>query len=159
MIRGATESMDAIEMLKTQHAEVEALFEKLGHTSDEADWRDLVGRLTDRLKMHATLEEEIFYPAVTEVSGGADVVGHARNEHRQMERLIEALREPDAMRGACADELRDLQRIVAHHVAEEEGRIMPQARRLGLARLRDLATRMEARMHGGGVAEMRAAHG
>ena len=36
--------MDAIEMLKTQHAEVEALFAKLGHTSDEGDWRGLVGR-------------------------------------------------------------------------------------------------------------------
>lgn len=151
--------MDAIEMLKTQHTEVEALFEKLGHTSDEADWRDLVGRLTDRLKMHATLEEEIFYPAVIEVFGGADMIGHARNEHRQMDRLLEALREPDAMRGACANELRELHRIVTHHVAEEEGRTMPHARRLGLARLRHLAQRMEARMHAGRSAELRAAHG
>jgi len=151
--------MDAIEMLKTQHAEVEALFEKLGHETDESDWRDLVGRLTDRLKMHATLEEEIFYPAVMEVPGGADMIGHARNEHRQVDRLLEALREPDAMRGACADELRELQRTVTHHVAEEEGHMMPHARRLGLARLRDLAHRMEARMRAGEVAEMRAAGG
>ena len=146
-------------MLQTQHAEVEAIFEKLGHTSDEADWRDLVGRLTDRLKMHATLEQEIFYPAVMEVSGGADMVGHARNEHRQVDRLVERLREPDAMQGACADELRELQRIVTHHVAEEEGRMMPHARRLGLARLRDLAQQMEHRIRAGEVAELKAAHG
>jgi len=47
-----------------------------------------------------------------------------------------------------------------HHVAEEEGRIMPHARRLGTARLRDLAQRMEARIHCGEVAELHAAaHG
>jgi hemerythrin superfamily protein len=92
-----------------------------------------------------------------EVSGGADLIGHARNEHRLMERLLETLREPDAMRGACANELRELHRTVTHHLAEEEGRIMPLARRLGLTRLRDLAHRMEARVHAGQVSERRAA--
>jgi hemerythrin superfamily protein len=150
--------MDAIELLKTQHAEIDALFEKLGHTSDETEWRDMVGRLTDRLKMHAAIEEEIFYPAVMEAPGGADLIGHARNEHRQMERFLEALREPDALKGACTSELRELQRTVTHHVAEEEGRIMPHAYRLGLARLRDLAQQMEARIRSGEVAELRAAH-
>ncbi len=147
-------------MLKTQHAEVEALFEKLAHTADETEWRDMVGRLTDRLTMHAAIEEEIFYPAVMEVPGGAELIGHARNEHRQVDRLLDRLREPDALKGACAAELRELQRTVTHHVAEEEGRIMPHARRLGTARLRDLAARMEARIRAGEVADLRAAaHG
>ena len=152
--------MDAIEILKTQHAEVEALFEKLAHTADENEWRDMVGRLTDRLTMHAAIEEEIFYPAVTQLPDGADMIGHARNEHRQIDHLLERLREPDAMKGACAAELRELQRTVTHHVAEEEGRIMPHARRLGAARLRDLAHWMEARIRGGEVAARHAAaHG
>jgi len=149
--------MDAIEMLKTQHAEIDALFEKLGHTSDEAEWRDMVGRLSDRLKMHATIEEEIFYPAVMELPGGADMIGHARNEHRQMDRLLESLSEPDAMKGAGQSQLHELHRTVTHHVAEEEGRIMPHSYRLGLARLRGLAQQMEARIRAGEVAELRSA--
>lgn len=139
--------MDAIDILKTQHVEVTALFAKLEQEAGTADWHDLVGRLVDRLTMHATLEEEIFYPAVAGIAGGAPLVAHARDEHANVKRMLEPLRDPRADRRTCAEPLHELRRTVEHHVAEEEQEIMPCAERLGAAKLHDLAHRMESRIH------------
>jgi hemerythrin superfamily protein len=147
----ASRIMDAIEMLLTQHAEAETLFEKLDHESDEADWHDMLGRLVDRLTMHAALEEEIFYPAVAEVQEGRALAAHARDEHAQIARQLEALRDPHAGKAELGQPLAELRRIVQQHVAEEESEMMPQARRLGAGCLRDLGRKMEARIQVGDV--------
>jgi hemerythrin superfamily protein len=149
--------MDAIELLTTQHAEVEALFEKLEQETDEVSRRELVGRLVDRLTMHTALEEEIFYPALGALPGGASMAGHARDEHRKVTQLLDGLREPHLEGRLCRDRLQELRRTVEHHVAEEEQDMMPRARSLGSAVLRDLAHWMEDRMHAGEVTAMRAA--
>jgi hypothetical protein len=151
--------MDAIEMLTTQHAEVEALFEKLEQEHDEVSCRELVGRLVDRLTMHAALEEEIFYPAVAAMRGGAELTTRAREEHQQMKRLLDGLRDPHATKHVSSGCVAELHRTVGEHVAEEEREMMPRARMLGIATLRDLAERMETRIHGGEVAEVRAVAG
>lgn len=143
--------MDAIELLTTQHGEVEALFEKLDRETDETRWHELLGRLVDRLTLHAALEEEIFYPALATVQDGAPMVDHARDEHRKMTDLLEGLRDPHARKHASEARLHELRRTVEHHVAEEENDMMPRARRLGSATLRDLALEMEERMRGGDV--------
>jgi hemerythrin superfamily protein len=151
--------MDAIELLTTQHAEVESLFDKLDHEADEPDWRDLCGRLVDRLTMHAALEEEVFYPAVARL-GEREPVAHARDEHAKIERMVEALRAPHLQKRACQDQLHELRRTVQHHAAEEENDLMPRSRhRLGAAGLRDLGRQMEERMRAGEVAEVRMAAG
>ncbi len=138
-------------MLLTQHAEAEALFEKLDHESDEADWHDLLGRLVDRLTMHAALEEEIFYPAVATLREGKLMAERAREEHAGIVRQLEALRDPHAGKADLERPLAELWRTVQDHVAEEEAEMMPQARRLGAGCLRDLARKMEARIQVGEV--------
>jgi len=147
----ASPDMDAIEMLLTQHAEAEALFDKLDHESDEADWHDMLGRLVDRLTMHAKLEEEIFYPAVAELREGRELAAHARDEHATITRQLETLRNPHARKADLAPTLAELRRTVQRHVAEEERETMPQARRLGAGCLRDLGRKMEARIQVGEV--------
>lgn len=151
--------MDAIELLTTQHAEVAALFAKLDTETDEVSCREMVGRLVDRLTMHAALEEELFYPAVAALPGGDALAGHARDEHERIKDLLENLRDPHCPKREYREPLQQLRRTVEHHVAEEEREILPFARKLGTAGLRDLAHRMEARMHAGEVTEPHAAVG
>lgn len=139
-------------MLLTQHAEAEALFEKLDHETDEADWHDLLGRLVDRLTLHAALEEEIFYPAVTELQEGRVLTTQAIDAHAVIARHLDALREPSAAKADLEHALDALRRTVQQHVAEEEAEMMPQARRLGAGALRDLGRKMEARIQVGEVA-------
>lgn len=143
--------MNAIAMLKTQHAEVESLFQKLEHERDEADRADLIGRVIDRLTMHAALEEEIFYPAVADLPGGRGLTEHARDEHRKVDRLLDALRASHFTETAATATLAELRRTVEHHVAEEEHRVLPMAERLGTVALRDLAREMEERIDLGQV--------
>ena len=143
--------MDAIELLLTQHAEAEALFEKLANESDQADWHDMLGRLVDRLTMHAALEEEIFYPAIAGMPDNRGMAAHARDEHANIRRQLEALRDPHGEKSQLEPALTELRRTVQHHVAEEEGEMFPQARRLGAGTLRDLGRKLEARMQVGEV--------
>jgi hemerythrin superfamily protein len=149
--------MNAITMLKTQHAEVESLFQKLEHERDEADRADLIGRVIDRLTMHAALEEEIFYPAVADLPGGRGPIEHARNEHRKVDQLLDALRASHFTDAAATETLAELRRTVEHHVAEEERRLLPMAERLGMTALRDLAREMEERIDVGQITMLRAA--
>jgi hemerythrin superfamily protein len=152
--------MDAIQMLTTQHAEVEALFEKLDAETQHDDWHELCGRLVDRLTMHSALEEEIFYPAVAKLEDEKAQVEHARAEHATITRLLEGLRNPRLQKAQCGESLRELRRTVEHHMAEEENDLMPRARhRIGAAGLDELAQRMEVRMNAGEVTEVRHAAG
>lgn len=141
--------MDAIELLTTQHAEVAALFAKLDTETNDFSCREMVGRLADRLTMHGALEEEIFYPAVAALPGGDAVAAHALTEHQRIEDLLERLRDPHGTTRDYRGPLGELRRTVEQHVAEEERELIPLARRLGTATLRDLALHMEARIHAG----------
>lgn len=58
--------MNAIDLLKPQHREVNQLFEQIGELEGEKDAGErleLVNQVADALAVHARIEEEIFYPA------------------------------------------------------------------------------------------------
>jgi hemerythrin superfamily protein len=60
--------MDAITLLKKDHKTVEKLFkqfEKSGSSDSEAR-RKLVDQIIEELSVHASIEEQVFYPAVRE---------------------------------------------------------------------------------------------
>ena len=57
--------MNAIQMLKDDHDKVRALLADLVSTSARATRRrqELLDRITMELRIHTTLEEDVFYPA------------------------------------------------------------------------------------------------
>ena len=99
------------------------------------------------LDVHAQLEEEFFYPALREVIAGDATLEKSEPEHDEMRRLIAELRERVAEDGsvdgtALDDKFNDLMRIVIHHVADEETRLLPAAERLMSDRLGQLGSEM-----------------
>jgi len=54
---------DAIALLKADHRKVEDLFEKFEAAKDSARKKALAQEICTELSVHATIEEEIFYPA------------------------------------------------------------------------------------------------
>jgi len=58
------DSEDAISLLKRDHDTVKVLFDRFEKADGAADRRKIVTQAITELKMHAALEEEIFYPAV-----------------------------------------------------------------------------------------------
>ena len=127
--KGAT---DAIAILTNDHAEVAELFEEyealVEGEGDEGEKQALAERICALLTAHATIEEEIFYPAASEAGIEGNLLDEAEVEHAAAKDLIAQIRamSPD-------DELYDakvkvLGEYIAHHVDEEEGEIFPRCR-------------------------------
>ena len=136
---------DAIALLKNDHDEVEALFEKF-ESARSGSKQALAEKICTELKIHATIEEEIFYPAL-EGKIEEDVLTEAFVEHDGAKVLIN-----DIMAGERDDAFYDakvkvLSEEIKHHVKEEEAPsegMFAQARKtdVDLVALRD---RMMAR--------------
>ena len=123
---------DAVALLKADHAEVKKMFaefEKAKKQDDEDTKREIVAQVCEALTVHATIEEEIFYPAFRETKGMEDLLDEAEVEHGSARMLVAAAR-VDAEPG---DELYDakvkvLAEYVEHHVKEEEGELFRRRR-------------------------------
>src|SRR5262245_39279633 len=92
---GRGPATNAFALLKADHDEVSELFKKASSNriSDEKK-QSLVEEICQALKVHAEIEESIFYPAAKEVLGEEDdMLGEAEVEHGSIKRLIAALEE------------------------------------------------------------------
>jgi hemerythrin superfamily protein len=143
--RAKTET--AVDMLEADHKKVEKAFkefEKMDRSDAEA-CRELVGTVCEDLKVHTTLEEEIFYPALREAIEDEDILNEAAVEHETAKMLIEQLEnmEPDDPNYFATFTV--LGEYVMHHVKEEEGEMFPQAKKAKELDLEDLGERMRAR--------------
>lgn len=135
--------MNAIDLLKQQHREVEALFEKLESSEGMQEKADLFHELASKLVGHDAIEREIFYPACEEAMGLNDHLGEALVEHGVVEFSLyqadQALGAPD-----FDFKVKVLKELVAHHVEEEEKEFFPEARKaLGDEELESLAEELE----------------
>jgi hemerythrin superfamily protein len=140
----ATE-MDAIELMEQDHQEVEALLQQYEAADDGATKEDLAEEICAALTVHASIEEEIFYPAVArQVEGAEGLVEEARKEHASVKQLINDISSADAADSTLDSLVKDLGINVKHHVQEEEGEMFPKVRERGLD-LKELGRRMSAR--------------
>jgi hemerythrin superfamily protein len=129
----ADQNEDAITLLTADHAKVKKLFKEFADLKEEngsaEDKSALVTRICNELKVHAEIEEEIFYPAVRKAIDDGDLMDEALVEHAGAKELIAQLEDmsPD-------DELYDakvtvLGERIQHHVKEEEGEMFPKAKK------------------------------
>ena len=146
MPKTRSKSAAAIEMLKEDHAKVKKAFKEFENMdrSDTETCRQVVQTVCDDLKVHTTLEEEIFYPAVREAIEDEDIMNEASVEHETAKMLIEQLEnmEPDDPNYYATFTV--LGEYVMHHVKEEEGEMFPEAKKAGID-LEALGERMQER--------------
>ena len=75
--------------LKEDHDKVKDLFEKFGETGSSAAKAKIVSEALMALKVHATVEEELFYPAVRQTIEDEDgIMDEADEEHHVSKVLI-----------------------------------------------------------------------
>jgi hemerythrin superfamily protein len=148
---------DALELIRSDHREVDALFAvALGEDTAAAQRRGAIQKILQALTVHAEMEEALFYPALRKAGGKdeRDSVLEANEEHGMVKDMIgkiESLRGRDETLEAKVTVLKEL---VQHHVKEEESTIFDEARKaLGEERLQKLGEEMqrfkERRMRGG----------
>src|SRR6185312_141509 len=119
----------AISILIKDHDRVKELFDRFEKSESTSEKEKIIAEAATELKIHAVLEEEIFYPAVRRQIGN-DIMNEADEEHHIARVLIAEL-DLD-QRG---DDYRDakftvLAESVRHHIKEEEGEMLPKAKGL-----------------------------
>lgn len=126
---------EIINLLKDDHKRVKKAyrdFKKLDGEENPQACADIVQRVLAELTVHATLEEELLYPAARDAISEESLIDEAEVEHTSMRALIEQLRAMDPEDEKYAAHFTVLCEYTLHHVKEEEGEMFPQLQRVRL---------------------------
>lgn len=152
--------MKASELLKKQHREVKALFKQIEGTTAASQRKKLMTTIIEKLKLHTSLEEEIYYPAVKEIDTkkAHDMVMEAYEEHHVVDLVMAELPQVDPTADTFAAKMTVLKELIEHHVEEEEGEMFPMAdKKLGDERSNELGAQMATQADAGPSRKPRAA--
>jgi hemerythrin superfamily protein len=120
---------NAIDLLKEQHREVEALFSEIEKAEDDETKEELFVQIADKLAMHARIEEMHFYPASKEEET-EDLLLEAVEEHLSAKRVIADLLDLDPGAEEFDAKIKVLKELVEHHVGEEEKELFPKVKKV-----------------------------
>jgi iron-sulfur cluster repair protein YtfE (RIC family) len=139
--------MKATQLLKKGHGAIKKLFAEFARTTSRAPRRrqQLMDKIAEKLEIHSTIEEEIFYPAVKGVRGGKSLVNEAESEHRQVDSLVAEAQGMTIVTNEVAQKVRELRDAVLHHATEEEQEMFPIAEDGLREQLSDLGEQLAAR--------------
>jgi Hemerythrin HHE cation binding domain len=115
-------------MLKADHDRVQALFDEFESAKNRPAKVKIVRRALQELKVHAAIEEEIFYPSVRG-KVGKEVMNEADEEHHVAKLLIAELDRMDGSESHFDAKFLVLAENVRHHVREEEREMLPKAQK------------------------------
>lgn len=141
--------MDALELLIADHNRVRGLFTrfKAAEGENDAEAVQLKSKIFEELEIHTTIEEEIFYPAVTKLNDEIhDLVTEGIEEHHVVDTLMAEVNLLTPADEEWAAKLKVLIENVEHHADEEEEELFPLVRKAmnGDART-DLGRQCEAK--------------
>jgi hemerythrin superfamily protein len=134
------------DMIRFDHSHVMVTFHQYTRDKRPSVKKALAETICDALEIHATLEEEIFYPVMRPRVHDQKVMEKSEPEHMEMRNIIAELRRTDPRDTRHDDLVFELMRDVVHHVADEETVLLPEAERtLSRDRLAELGTEMTKR--------------
>ena len=142
--------MDALSLLTADHNRVRGLFARFQsaeESGDTAQMAELAPIILEELEVHATIEEEIFYPTVSEASEEIrDVVAEGIEEHHVVEQLGEEVKALPPGDETWAAKMKVMIENVEHHAEEEETELWTLVRKaLDAEALKQLGEQLEAR--------------
>ena len=125
-------SNDAISMLKEDHDKVKKMFkdfERMHEAEEDQEAEQLAKQICNELTVHATIEEEIFYPEVRGAIDDEDLMDEAEVEHASAKELIAQIESMSSGDDKFAAKVMVLGEYINHHVKEEQDEMFPQARK------------------------------
>ena len=133
----AKRQKDACDLLDADHKAVKAMFKEYqtlteSRSRSPAKKRQLADRICRELTVHATVEEEVFYPAARKAIKDNALMNEATVEHASVKDLIAQIRGMNP-----GDEMFDakvtvLGEYIDHHVKEERTEMFPKVRKTKL---------------------------
>jgi hypothetical protein len=121
----------AVAILKEDHERVRTLFDRFEETKGRVAKKKIVHQALAELKVHAAIEEELFYPTVRKAVG-KDLMNEADEEHHVAKLLIAELDHMDGSESHFDAKFLVLAENVRHHIKEEENEMLPKARKVKL---------------------------
>lgn len=141
---------DALAMLRDDHDRVDRMFKRYEKTKEDGRKDALREEILQEVRVHAQLEEEIFYPALRAAAGedpkgkAGELLAEAHTEHDTVKWLMAQLEGGGLDDTEVDAHVKVMAEYIRHHVKEEEGEMFKAARRAGLD-VEDLGARMQAR--------------
>jgi hemerythrin superfamily protein len=113
--------MNAIDLLKKDHQDVQQLFSEFmsADADDFARREDLFQRIDRALIAHSDAEEQVFYPAMEKFDSG--LIEQSLNEHEQVKQLLVEMIDLEVDDKQFDRRMQTLMEKVKMHVLDEEG--------------------------------------
>jgi hemerythrin superfamily protein len=122
-------NVDALELLKLDHAKVKKLFDQ-AESAAEQEQKSIFTQIKTELETHASIEESVFYPAMQRYEELKEMVAESLQEHNNVKTLLQEMATLSDSE-AFQDKLEELIDNVEHHAEdEEEGKMFPKVREL-----------------------------
>ena len=118
--------MDAFQLLKADHRNVEELFNRLESASGR-EKLSVFNEIKTELELHTHIEEKIFYPALEKPEETHDLTLEAYEEHDVVKKLLKELSRARTANEEWEAQAKVLKENVEHHVEEEEGELFEKA--------------------------------
>ncbi|HEY8537723.1 MAG TPA: hemerythrin domain-containing protein [Steroidobacteraceae bacterium] len=116
---------DALGLLKRDHRLIEELFDEFGRAAPQ-QLDPLARRICKLLRIHAQIEEELFYPAARRALNESELIDAAEREHAQAKAEIARIESMTSDRAEFKEAIMELAERTREHVAEEEQQLFPQ---------------------------------
>jgi len=136
---------DAVSLLKADHRQVEQWFKQFESAHGQRKGT-LARQICQALRVHTTIEEEIFYPAFLEQAQDEDLHHEAEVEHAGAKNLIAQIENGDPEDEYFDAKVSVLSEMIKHHVREEEqpGGMFAEAKKAKM-NLKALGEELQAR--------------
>jgi hypothetical protein len=124
---------DALDLLAADHAELHGMFhayQRRHRHADRLEKGKLALRICQALTVHATIKQEIFYPAVAAVLDGDsdDLLGKASIEHGGIQGMISKIEDTAADDPLFDSMMEVLATYAGRHMKAEEEQLFPKVR-------------------------------
>ncbi|HLS82658.1 MAG TPA: hemerythrin domain-containing protein [Steroidobacter sp.] len=122
---------DALDLLTRDHHLAQGLFAAFEQAAEQ-QLDPLARRLCKLLRVHAQIEEEIFYPVTRRAIQDDILIDEAQREHEELERTIARVESMTSDHAEFRDAVALLREQTAQHIREEETHIFAQLRASGV---------------------------
>ena len=117
----------AIDLLEEDHRQVEEWFDEYDELKKDDDRKaELAQKICLALKVHAQIEEEIFYPQARKATEDNDLIDEAVVEHATVKNLIAEIESMEVGEDLYDAKIRVLGEMVKQHIKEEEEELFPE---------------------------------
>jgi hemerythrin superfamily protein len=143
---------DAVALLKADHRTVKSWFEEFESARKATRKQELASSICRALRIHMTVEEEIFYPAFLAATQDDDMNDEAVVEHDGAKNLIAKIEKSNPAAELYDAQVHVLSEMIKHHVKEEEqpGGMFAEAResKMDLVKIGEQIAQRKAQLEG-----------